>query len=623
MKANMRYNSVFYSLLLGIFCGCSNNKSNTESNKDNQNVSVSDSVKCIKIADSQKILPEWSKENVLIYHNIGEPDDMHPTNGNSAVRSEILLYTQVYLIASDQENLSLRPGAAKSMPQVSANGLEYTYELRNDIKWDDGKPLTAEDILFTFKANKCPLTNNPHAKPYLENLKDIVVDKNNPMIIRLIMKRQYIENVGFLTDCPIMQRTFFDPKNVLSKYTFMQFDDPAFKSDEQKDLNEWATEFNSPKYSRDPKYLVGLGAYKIEKWDAGQSITLIRKENHWTKGINTYETSYPEKIIFKINRDANSQVLEFKSQALDASTYLSTKTLLDLQKDDKFNANYNSRFTDTYNYTLLTMNTNPDGVVHKKLFVDKKVRRAMAYLVPYDDMNRIINRGKNKRMVGPVSPLKPECNNNLKLIPFDVEQAKKLLDEAGWKDTDGDNIRDKVIDGEKVQFSFNLNYLTTQIEWKDIAQMIADAMYKAGIKANLNPLDFAVQFDNAKKHNFDVLLNAWAGSSMPEDFTQLWHTSSWVSNGSNFSGFGNAESDALIDSIKYALDDTKRIALVKHLQEIIYDEQPSVFLFAGIRRVAVHKRFGNCEMTFERPGLILNNLKLLSGVSSKSSASAD
>jgi peptide/nickel transport system substrate-binding protein len=420
-----------------------------------------------------------------------------------------------------------------------------------------------------------------------------------------------------------MERSFFDPNNVLSKYTFEQFDDKNFKADQQKDLNAWGTEFNSNKYSRDPKYIVGAGQYRFEKWDPGQTITLVRKENHWTKGsTNPYETSYPDKIIFKVNKDANSQMLEFKSQAMDASTYLSTKTLLELQKDTNFNINYNSRFTNTYNYTYIAMNMKPDGVKHKKIFTDKKVRRAMAMLAPLDDVNKVLNKGLNKRIIGPVSILKPEYNTDLKLIPFDIEGAKKLLDEAGWKDTDGDNIRDKMIDGEKVKLEFSMNYMTTSVDWKDMASMISEQMYKAGVKANINPLDFAVLYDNAKKHDFDMMIAAWAGNFAPEDFTQIWHTSSWVSQGSNYPGFGTAESDALIDSIKYTLDDAKRGEMIKKLQTIIYDEQPYIFLFSQLRRNVIHKRFGNQEMYFERPGVWLSNLKLLNngGTASKPSA---
>lgn len=577
----------------------------------------------IKLEDATSFLPSWSKENVLIYHDIGEPDDMHPTNGSSASRTEIMGYTQVFLIGTDYQTLGLRPIAVKALPTVSEDGKTYSYELRNDIKFDDGSTLSLDDVIFTFKANKCPLTNNPQAKPYLDNLVDIVPDKTNPLAFKIVMKDKYIQNVGFLSDYPIMQRSFFDKNNVLSKYTLAQFNDKNFKADQQKDLNDWASEFNSAKYSRDPQYLVGAGQYRIEKWDAGQSITLVRKENHWTKGsTNMYETSFPDKIIYKINKDANSQMLEFKAQTLDASTFLSTKTLQELQKDANFNANYNSRFTDTYNYGYIAMNMKPDGVKHKKLFTDKNVRRAMALLCPLDDINKVINKGLNKRMVGPVSPLKKAYNSDLKLIPFDIEAAKKLLDDAGWKDTDGDNIRDKMIDGEKVKLEFNLNYMTTTVDWKDIAQMVSEQMYKAGVKANLNPQDFAVLYDAAKRHDFDMMIAAWAGSSMPEDFTQIWHTSSWASQGSNYPGFGDAESDALIDSIKYTIDDDLRIPMVKRLQKMIYDEQPYVFMFAALRRNVIHKRFGNQEMYFERPGLWLSNLKLLSNAGAAATPAA-
>jgi peptide/nickel transport system substrate-binding protein len=578
-----------------------------------QNVSATDSTKYVHIADAEEFLTSWSKENIVVYHVIGEPDDMHPTNGNSASRSEINLYTQMHLVTLDFHRLDLQPGVAKDMPVISEDELDYTYELRDEPRWDDGEQVSAEDVVFTFKATKNPLTNNPHAKPYVENIKDITIDPENPRKLTIHMKRQYIQNIAFLSSYPILQRKFWDPDNVLSRYTFAQLDDPNFKADTRADLKAWATEFNHFKYSREPRHMHGMGPYKITRWDAGQSLTLERKENHWTTGTtHPYETSYPDKIIFKINKDANSQMLEFKSQALDASTNLGTKPLLDLQSDPNFMQNYHSRFTDTYNYSYIAMNMKPDGIQHKKFFTDKKVRRAMAMLVPLDDINTIVSRGMTKRMVGPVSPLKEEYNTELELIAYDLEGAKKLLDEAGWIDTDGNGIRDKVIDGRKVQFEFGLNYMTTTIDWKDMSQMVAESMWKAGIKVNLNPLDFAVHYDNAKNHRFDMMLGSWAGSSVPEDFTQIWHTSSWVSRGSNWPGFGNAESDALVDSIKYTIDPVKRHPMVKRLQEIIYEEQPYIFMFAAMRRNVIHKRFGNANMFFERPGVLLNNLRLLS-----------
>jgi peptide/nickel transport system substrate-binding protein len=594
-------------LLLLISCG-GNNSSRTTAN---DSISIS-KAKFVAFKDAETFSPSWSTSNTLVYHVLTEPSELHPTNGIADERTEIQQYTQMYLINIDYRNLTLRPLAIEAMPTVSPDGTRYTYKLRSIIKFDDGSPLTMEDLIFTYKACKCPLTNNPNAKSLLDNLIDIIPDKNDPLVFTVVMKEKYIHNIDMLEDFPLMQRSFFDKNNVMSHYSFAQFNDKNFKADEHKDLSDWASEFNSAKYGRDPQFIVGTGPYRVEKWDAGQSITLVRKKNHWTQQFKELKiNSYPEKIIFKVNKDANSQILEFKSQALDASTYLTTNTLLELQKDPAFNANYNSCFTNTYNYWFIAMNTRPDGIRNKKLFTDKRVRRAMAMLTPADQINKVINNSRNTRMVGPVSPLKPEYNRDLKLIKLDIEGAKKLLDEAGWKDTDGDNIRDKVIDGEKIKMEFNLNFMTSTIDWKNTAMMIAEQMYKAGVKAIPNALEVSVNYANARSHNFDMMLAATSGTYTSEDFTQIWHSSSWSSKGSNYSGFGNAASDALIDSIKYTLDDEKRIQMAKRLQAMLYDEQPFVFLWASLKRNVIHKRFGNQEVYFERPGMMLSDLKLL------------
>lgn len=604
-----------FLLQLLLLYSCGSKKTNNRGN--DATASESDTIKYITLADSKEFLPSWSKENKVIYQWISEPDILHPTNGSSSQRNEIFLYTQMFLVFVDFRTQKLVPGLVKSLPEISADGLRTTFELREEPRWDDGEQVSVDDIIFTAKANKCSFVDNPGAKPYWDNVKTIEKDSLNPRKFTVVMKQTYMHNVVFWGDFPIMHQKFYDPANLLSKFSFEQLNDQNLNPVMQKELSSWANEFNSAKYGREPEFLPGLGPYRVIAWDPGQTITLARKENHWTKGSSSiYEIAYPEKIIFKVNRDANSQMLEFKSQVNDASSSVSTKTLLDLQTDSTFNINYHSKFVDTYYYTYIGMNMKPDGIKNKKLFTDKNVRRAIALLIPVEHMNNILNKGKNKRMTGPVSFLKPDFNTNLKPIPYDVEQAKKLLASTGWNDTDSDNILDKVVDGEKLKFEFSLNYLTTQIEWKDMAAIVADALFKAGIKVNLNPLDYPVFIGNARIHNYDMMLGSWGQSALPEDFTQLWHTSSWTSNGSNFPGFGNATSDALIDSIKTTMHDSLRNEMSKRFQQMVYDEQPFVFLFASLRRVIVHKRFGNVEFYFERPGLMLNNLKLLQGVSS-------
>ncbi len=597
-------------LLSGIFTACGDRKGG---NDQSGTVNLSDTVNFIKIADANEFLPGWSKVNTLVYHTIAEPDVLHPTNGTSAMRTEIFQFTQMSLFRFDFRTLQIAPSLLKAMPALNANGTEYTCELREEPRWDDGSPITTDDVMFTAKANKCPLTDNPHAKPYWDNLQEIIPDKENNRKFTVIMKTPYIHNLVFWADWPVMQRNFYDKTNELANYSFSQLDDTSFNAASMSKLAAWANDFNGSKYARELEFLSGAGMYRVSAWDPGQSVTLERKAGHWTSNSSSiYETSYPDKIIYRINKDPNSTMLDFKGQVMDGTNLIPTKSLLELQADSNFNNNYHSRFTDTFNYTYIGMNSRPDGVVHKKIFTDKITRRAMALLTPVDDLNRVINKGKNKRMVGPVSMLKKDFDTSLKPIPYDVEQGKKLLAEAGWKDSDGDRILDKMVDGEKVKFEFSLNYMTNTPDWKDYATMLSEAYAKAGIKANLNPLDFSVFVANAKKHDFDMMIAVWGAVALPEDFTQLWHTTSWTNEGSNYPGFGNATSDALIDSIKVTLDDSKRGEMVKRFQQLVYEEQPMIFLFSSLRRNVIHKRFGNVEMYFERPGILLNNLRLIS-----------
>ncbi|CAN5786595.1 hypothetical protein BH11BAC7_BH11BAC7_23540 [soil metagenome] len=573
------------------------------------------SLKYIEVHGATKWDESWSKENVVVYQWKGGPAGLHPTNNMDVAATQMVFtFLHRFIIAPDHEHLVSRGDLVKQLPEPSADGLTWTYELRDEPTWDDGAQLSVDDVIFTLMAWECPLTNDAYARSSLDNVKEIKRDPSNLRKFSLVMRKPYIQNESFLQDVVVMERKFHDPGNVLSKYTLEQFMDPEFAAATHPDLKAWAKEFNEPKYGRSPDLINGLGAYKLASWE-DNNIVLVKKANHWTsrlKNPDIFNVAYPEKIIFKVNVDDNSIALELHQQVIDASSWVSTRGLDELSRDSSFTKNYNFAFVPNFDYQYLGMNLKPAAVNRRPFFTDVRVRRAIAMLTPVDDLNKNYMIGKALRMSSLVSPIKKDVyDNTLPLINYDLEKAKQLLDEAGWIDTDGDNIRDKMIDGKKVQFSCEILISSGPI-FERIATDVANAMYPAGIKANVRTMEFGALSQTIKSHQFDMYLGSWQSTFVPEDYKQIWHTTSYDNGGSNYIGFGNATSDALIDSIRYTIDASKRIPMEKRLQRLVYEEQPYVFLFSSVRKVVIHKRFDNGDFYFEKPGMLLGNLRLMS-----------
>jgi len=558
-------------------------------------------------------------QNTVIAHITAQPDGLHPFNDNSAIRSYIFNYTQKTLIKLDIESLEYIPSLVKSMPTASEDNLSFEYEIKEGVKWDDGTALTAKDVAFSVKLMLCPLTNNAQIRGnYTTVIKSIELDPSNPMKFTMYAQNVHWDNKFIFSELFIQQKSLWDPKGVLTNVSFENLLSDNFNETEA--LQEWFNTYNNADNSYKPNLLVGLGAYQVAEWVASQYITIEKKDNWWgAEDSSVYNKAYPDRIIFKIIKEDASSYLALKNQEIDVTTRIGTVKLMKLQERDYFNNNYDSDFLDQYSFSYMGLNMKPDGIKHKPFFVDQKVRRAMAYLIPIDEIIEVMMHGQGSRQASLISPLKSTYNDTLKLIPLDIEKAKELLTQAGWVDTDGDNIRDKVINGVKIPFSFKLSYMSSP-STTEIVLMIKESLYKAGVVAEPTPMDFTLFYKNAMDHNFDGMMGGWGGSASYSNPMQLWHTSSWVTKGSNFCGFGDAESDALIEEANLTLDKEKHNNALLKLQAKVYEDQPYVFLYATKRKFAIHKRFNNRGMYNERPGVMLQNLNLRPKFSSKNLA---
>jgi len=548
-------------------------------------------------------------KNIVVTHILSNPDGLHPFNDNSIMRSFIFNYTQKSLIRLDLESLEYVPSLAKELAEISEDGLRYTFELRDDVRWDDGSPISAEDVLFTTKLQLCPLTDNAQIRGnYTSVIKSIEIDKENPRRFTMIAKDKHVSNATIFSEIWIQQKAYWDSTGILDDLTFEDIHSINFK--EKESWSEWFNRFNHGDNRYKPNNLVGLGPYQVSEWETGSYITVTKKENWWGENDSSiYNQNNPEEIIFKIITDDAAVFLSLKSEELDVTNRIGTSKLTKLQQHEYFNDAYHSDFMNQYSYNYLGMNMRPDGIKRKAFFDDVSVRRAMAYLTPVDEIVEVILHNKGSRQVSNLSNLKKNYNDTLKLIPLDIDKAKSLLDNAGWIDTDGDNIRDKIVNGEKLQLSFQLSYMSSAVS-KEIALMIKESMWRAGVDAIPTPMDFTLFYKNAQEHDFDMMMGGWGGSASYSNPYQLWHTSSWANKGSNFCGFGDAESDSLINAANQAIDPLEHRNAIFALQAKIYEDQPYVFMFSTKRKLVAHKRFDNTNFFYEKPGFILNNFVL-------------
>jgi len=185
----------------------------------------------------------------------------------------------------------------------------------------------------------------------------------------------------------------------------------------------------------------------------------------------------------------------------------------------------------------------------------------------------------------------PEYNEEIQPWPFDPEGAKRLLDEAGWIDSDGDGVRDK--DGRPFQFE-----LLFTVNWpphERVATLFQEELARAGIQMAIRTLDWASLLPNVHEQKFDAVMMGWGQVPYPDPY-QVWHSSQHVEHGSNHVGFKNEEADRIMEQARLEFDRQKRAQLYHRLHEIIHEEQPYTFLFCRKALLAVDKRFHNIRM---------------------------
>lgn len=539
---------------------------------------------------------------VVVVHELSDTDMLNPTNYSSASAGYIMKMVFPQLLGIDYTTLELIPWLAESRPELGETEdgkLTITYRIREEAAWDNGEPVTAKDVEFSLKVIKNPHVKNERIRPYYEFIEDMVFYDDDPKKFTFVCKEVYILAEASSGDFGIIPAHNYDPNGLMSEFTIKQltYDVEELKSNQK--LIDFANDYNSEKRQRENDFVEGCGPYKLEQWATGQRVVLKKKDNWWgdkLAGTNCYFDANAPRLVYQTINDQTAALVALKNGDLDVMRSIKSKDFADLPESEKFTSQFHAYTPMQLAYTYIGINT------RLPKFSDKRVRQAFAHLVDVDKMIETIKYGQAERVIGQTHPSNKGAYNN-ELVPYDFspEKAKALLAEAGWADTDGDGFLDKEIEGEKTKLAVEFIYNSGNDERKAVALLFQEEARKIGIDVTVNTHEWSKYLDITKKHEFEMYYGAWISSPVPNDPKQIYHRDSY-NGGSNYTGFGNDASDALIDSIRVTLNEDERNVMYKRLQAILHDEVSYIYLWAPTERLAIHKRFTNAEPSVMRPG---------------------
>lgn len=518
-------------ILVSALVSCKSSEENTEGETASDTSSKT---------DSATPAPEPVEGDWLIYHLSAEPATLNPITATDAYEGTINS-GNIYetLIERDNETLELKPMLAESW-EISDDKLTYTFKLKKGIKWQDGAPFTSEDIVFSYKTIMNPKVDSPQLRSYYQEIRDVVaVDEHT---VRFTYARPYFLALEFCGGMPIV------PKHIFAE-----------------------GDFNTNPAGRKP---VGTGPFKFVKWTTGREIVLEKNHDYWG------EKPHLNRIVFRIITDPSVTLQVLKREELDVSGLTPIQWSRQTSSRD-FEKNFDKFSYFTPNYSYIGWNST------KPFFSDKRVRTAMTHLVHRELILEKIMFNLGAVVTNPFYINSPEYDKSIKPFPYDPEEAKRLLQEAGWTDHDGDGIRDK--DGVKFAFEFLIPGGSETGE--KIATILKEELDRMGIHMDIRKTEWAVFTTRLNERNFDAVTLAWS-MGVESDPYQIW-SSTQAEKGSNFIGFRNAEADRLIEEARQEFDRDKRIEMYRKFSEIVHEEQPYTFLFCRKSTVAVNKRFEN------------------------------
>jgi ABC-type transport system substrate-binding protein len=239
--------------------------------------------------------------------------------------------------------------------------------------------------------------------------------------------------------------------------------------------------------------------------------------------------------------------------------------------------------------------------LRRPLLHDKRVRRALTLAIPIDQIIHVVFDDLATQVTGPFPLHSRAYNHDVKPLHYDLEQAQKLLEQAGWRDTNRNGLRDKLIDGKRVEARINLMFDADSSQYRTVAQIIQVNWRKLGIGIEITPAQQALMTERTRAKDFDAVLRAWALSWRADPYQTWYSGNAELTDTSNIIGYRNAEVDKLVTKLRVTFDRPKQLELYHRIHRLLYDDQPYTFLFSEKQTCGYSARLRNVKFYAVRP----------------------
>ncbi|MEZ0390892.1 MAG: ABC transporter substrate-binding protein [Pseudobdellovibrionaceae bacterium] len=487
-----------------------------------------------------------------------EPPTIHPISSLDVGASQIHDYTLATLLTKDPQTFEWKPYLAEKW-EISKDGKIFTFWLRNNLTFHDGKPLTAEDVKFTFDAIMDSKYDSSHLRPYYEGISKVeIVD---PLQVKFFTKEVYFLNFDFAAGLATLLNHVYSDLEKSKKMT---------------------------------KEIVGSGPYRLDKFEKGQKIILKKYSNWFGKTVPELKGIYNlDTLVFRFIKDEKEYLKMLNSGELDfdelSPEQYMTKTEGGNWGKKVFKFKVENKVPKGYRFIAWNLE-NP-------LFKEKNVRLALAYLMNRAEMIKKFRFDLSAPATGPSDYFSDYASPSVAPIVFDEAKAQELLAKEGWKDSDKDGTLDKIVNGKKMDFRFVL--IQSNKEYEKYLMVYKADLKKAGIEMEVKYLEWPLFIKLVDDGKFDALSLARM-TTVEFDPKPFWHSAGTKKGGSNFSHYRSPEVDRLIDQARAEMDRKKRIQLLRKVYEKIAADVPYVFMFnEKYSFYALSNRIGQPASTFD------------------------